>query len=216
MQTFNVQTPSGRLSVSVPADASVAALRQAVALAAGLAVESTKLVCGGCVLLDSDAGLGLAAGGRATLFALSAPPSSQADEALPAPTAAPAARLRRDRTRGEENAEDDEELPRAPLHPLLARLARRTGLPEPLVAFLFSRRMALFLIWCGCSKAAARHGGGEVFIMLSILALMALGLGKRKKGELSAYSLYNPGRRALPGAMSGEEAGRQISGVMYG
>lgn len=211
MQTFNVQTPSGRLSVSVPADASVAALRQAIASAAGLAVESTKIVCGGTVLNDSDAGLGLAAGGRATLFALSAPPSSQGVQDLP--TAAPAPRLRRVRARGEESAEDDE-LPHAPpLHPLLVRLARKTGVPEAVVGFVFSRRMALFLIWCGCSKAAARHGGGEIFVMLSILALMLSHLGKRKKGELSAYSLYNPGKRALPGAMSGEEAGRQM---LYG
>ena len=214
MQTFAVQTPSGRLSVTIPSNSSVAQLRQAVASAAGLAVDSTKLVCGGCVLNDSDAGLGLAAGGRATLFALAAPPG-QPEEATPAPPAA-AARLHSERGQGGARAAtDDDELPRAPLHPLLVALALRTGLPRWLVAFLFSRRWLLFLVWCGCSRAASRIDLGPPFVLLSLLTFMLVNLGsaKRGNGELSAYSLYNPGRRALPGAMSGEEAGRQM---LYG
>jgi len=55
MLDLTVQTVVGRLPLRIADDASVAQLRAAVAAAAGLAIDTTRLVSGGRVLADSDA-----------------------------------------------------------------------------------------------------------------------------------------------------------------
>ena len=100
--------------------------------------------------------------------------------------------------------------------PALLRLGRRlvaAGVPEPLVVLLLpSRRWLWVAAWCVCSKAASRCELGPPFVLLSMLAVMLANLGKRKSGELSAYSVFNPGQRALPGAM---DAAAIQQGIMH-
>ena len=44
---------------------------------------------------------------------------------------------------------------------------------------------------------------GPVFVICSgIFAIFAFGLGKRKPGEWSAYSIFNEGVRELPGTFN--------------
>jgi len=129
---------------------------------------------------------------------------------------------------------EDWTLARSSLPSPLLRLGQRlvaAGLPEPLLVVLLpSRRWALLAVWCICSRAAARAvsrcgiivGGfripglltlpallprpqelGPPFILVSMGAFIFANLGKRR-GALSAYSLFNPGQRALPGTMGAE------------
>lgn len=189
----------GRLSLEVAADVSVAALRSSVAAACGLAPERTKLSCGGRVLEDGDGAAGLNEG--AVVFALAAPLHALAQTS--------------------EDQDDDDaiaqlRLRNLKLHPRLHRSAARLvakGVPEPFLALLLSlrpRTLLLFGIWCAASRAAGALG--PLFVLFSVVALMLCSLGKRRDNELSAYSLFNPGVRAIPGGMDQEELDRALRG----
>ncbi len=201
----------GRLDLEVEADVSVAKLRAAAAAAGNLALERTKLVCAGRVLEDADGSARL--GDGATVFALAAPVAEQ-HRAPVQPSAAPVASSRADEH--EDDAAPELRLERLDLHPLARRCAQRLvtgGVPEALLAVLLSirlRALLLFLAWCIASRLAAAHELGPPFVLFSCLAAMFLNLGARKPGELSAYSLFNPGLRPLPGAMEPEELERQM------
>lgn len=44
------------------------------------------------------------------------------------------------------------------------------------------------------SKVAAGYEAGPPFIVISVIVVILLNLGTRKEGQLSAYSLFNPGK----------------------
>ena len=46
--------------------------------------------------------------------------------------------------------------------------------------------------------------------MTSIFALILLNLGKREAGQFSAYSIFNPGVRRLPGQITAEDLDQQL------
>ena len=51
---------------------------------------------------------------------------------------------------------------------------------------------------------------GSVFVMLSIVGLMFSQLGERKKGELSAYSVFNKNFENILGTLTAEEIDNHI------
>ena len=55
------------------------------------------------------------------------------------------------------------------------------------------------------ARLAADYELGPIYIISTIFALMLLNLGQRKEGDWSAYSLFNPGMRRLPGQMTAED-----------
>lgn len=134
---------------------------------------------------------------------------------------AAAAELQHASTSGEEEEDPIERLrlARLPLRPRTRRLAARavaTGwCNEHALALLLSvswRTLLLCAAWYAVSRVALRHGVGQPFILLSIVALVLANFGRRKPGEASAYSLFNANKRALPGAIPREELERQLRG----
>lgn len=51
---------------------------------------------------------------------------------------------------------------------------------------------------------------GTVYFIFSIFVLMFTNLGKRKKGEMSAYSVFNKNQKALPGSLQASQFEAEI------
>lgn len=54
-------------------------------------------------------------------------------------------------------------------------------------------------IWLLGGRVSVAFGLESLYLIGSVLALIFLNLGKRREGELSAYSVFNPGGERLPG-----------------
>lgn len=117
--------------------------------------------------------------------------------------------------------EEDEELFRLRLPANAPRWKRRVAdallhrarLPEFVVAALFAigwRFWAGLAAWAALSRVAAAYEVGPLFIISTIFLLIVLNLGTRKEGSLSAYSLFNPGQRRLPGQITAEALDGQL------
>ena len=62
------------------------------------------------------------------------------------------------------------------------------------------RSYGLFGAWIGCAYTSLRLGGtgfAQIYVIFSIFVVMLLNLGKREAGTLSAYSVFNEGRRLM-------------------
>ena len=62
------------------------------------------------------------------------------------------------------------------------------------------RSYGLLGVWIGCAYMSLRFGGAgfaQSYVIFSILVVMLLNLGKRETGTLSAYSVFNEGRRLM-------------------
>jgi len=81
----------------------------------------------------------------------------------------------------------------------------RTDFIGLLQRFLLSRFAAYMLIWFLILKVAYDNHFAHIYICVSLIALILLNLGKRKKGELSAYSVFNEGGKRLPGTMDSRQ-----------
>ncbi|KAL4424448.1 hypothetical protein ABPG77_006386 [Micractinium sp. CCAP 211/92] len=95
----------------------------------------------------------------------------------------------------------------------LAFARQRLRLPEGLLALAVHAGLRFWLgllAWMAGARAAAAWELGPVYIIASILAVMLLNLGTRREGEWSAYSLFNPGMRRLPGQMTAEQLDAQV------
>ena len=70
-------------------------------------------------------------------------------------------------------------------------------------AWMFNSILLLQLIgtalWFAGAPIAAHFSVGPLYVLGTMLALILTNLGTRKAGELSAYSIFNPGARQLPG-----------------
>lgn len=51
---------------------------------------------------------------------------------------------------------------------------------------------------------------GAVFFLFSCIFLMLSNLGKRKKGEMSAYSVFNPNCESIDGTLTAQQFEREI------
>ncbi|KAI6653863.1 hypothetical protein LOD99_3365 [Oopsacas minuta] len=67
------------------------------------------------------------------------------------------------------------------------------------------------LIWSLFWALFIHHEFGVVFFSLSLISFIFLSLGKKRfKKELSAYSVFNPDCRRLPGTLTGEHVDKGI------
>ncbi|GFR43021.1 hypothetical protein Agub_g4022 [Astrephomene gubernaculifera] len=78
------------------------------------------------------------------------------------------------------------------------------------VVLLRPRRFALlaaFLVGC---RLAWALGLGPVFVIACLIASIFGNLGRRRAGEVSAYSIFNRGVQRLPGQLDADEIDRQM------
>jgi hypothetical protein len=188
----------------------VASLRQRVANTAGYPASVTKLVSDGHVLTDGDEFITDGALVLALCMPAVTPP-------LAPTSSSPAAAAHSTTPGAEDDALENWRLDSMCLGPRSKRLATRVvalGVPEVVVVLLCSprawTRALLFAAWCLLSRALSRREMGPPFVLVSILTVMVMNLGTRGPGQLSAYSLFNPGVQALPGATSTDELDTQI------
>eukprot|EP01026_Neomeris_dumetosa_P056663 TRINITY_DN5189_c0_g1_i1.p2 TRINITY_DN5189_c0_g1~~TRINITY_DN5189_c0_g1_i1.p2 ORF type:complete len:217 (-),score=21.63 TRINITY_DN5189_c0_g1_i1:368-1018(-) len=57
---------------------------------------------------------------------------------------------------------------------------------------------------------AHKYDLGPIYVIAWILALIFMNLGKRKPGEMSAYSVFNEGFQELPGQFNAQQVDQQI------
>ena len=67
--------------------------------------------------------------------------------------------------------------------------------------FLNTKNIIIFIIWYSLYRLFLKYQFGAVYFMITIIALIFLNLGKRKPGELSAYSVFNPNNERILGSM---------------
>ncbi|XP_071833014.1 SAYSvFN domain-containing protein 1-like [Apostichopus japonicus] len=73
-------------------------------------------------------------------------------------------------------------------------------------------RLLKLLLWLCLLGAFVFLGLGGVFILVSIFVVIYLSMGskKREKGELSAYSVFNPNCERLQGQLTAEQFEREL------
>lgn len=59
-------------------------------------------------------------------------------------------------------------------------------------------------------RVAAGYDLGPVYLVGTIFLLIAMNLGTKAEGELSAYSIFNPGLQRLPGQITAEDLDGQL------
>jgi len=94
------------------------------------------------------------------------------------------------------------------------RQLRRAGCPDLALIWLMAPRWRGWLAlaaWGAGVPLAERGGVLNVYVMLSIVALMLYNLGTRQPGEASAYSVFN-NHEALAGQLTGEDFDRAYRG----
>jgi len=76
---------------------------------------------------------------------------------------------------------------------------------ELIKKFAFTRFAAYAVIWFMLLKVAYHHHFGHAYVCITGLVLILTNLGKRKKGELSAYSVFNEGGKKLLGTFNSNQ-----------
>ena len=67
------------------------------------------------------------------------------------------------------------------------------------------------IVWLLCWALFMQFEFGLVFFSISLIAFIFISLGKRRSNrELSAYSVFNPECRRLPGTLTGEHVDKGI------
>lgn len=96
---------------------------------------------------------------------------------------------------------------------LLAPPQDRANAPELLLVWLFqvgpARLLVLAAVLAG-AKVASWYDLGPVYILLAIIVTIFTHLGRKKEGEASAYSVFNPGVQRLPGQLDADVIDQQI------
>ncbi|KAF7810006.1 ubiquitin family protein [Senna tora] len=86
-------------------------------------------------------------------------------------------------------------------------------LPDILLMFIFSlsvKAWALTIIWFILAPIAHRWDLGPLYILGTGFCLILFNLGKRKAGDVSAYSIFNEDFRELPGTLNADRLDRDI------
>ena len=68
------------------------------------------------------------------------------------------------------------------------------------------------LVWLCLQVIFVKIEFGSVFLLCSAVFLLARGLGRRRAGEVSAYSVFNPGCEQITGTFTAEQFERQTLG----
>lgn len=69
---------------------------------------------------------------------------------------------------------------------------------------------ALIIAWVGVLQLFNYVGFGSLFVILSMFAAIFMNLAEKKKGEMSAYSVFNRGFKSLLGTTTGQDMDRQM------
>jgi len=200
--------------IDVPAKCTVGTLRRLAAKAADISPPANaKLVLRGAPLAD-DAEVASLKPGDTLLVAVAPPAPVRVDAERSSPAAIPAARRRPAPTRRDgDDSDDDDALPapvdastlRPAARALVAAL-RRARVPEPAISLAIAVPTRAWVgvgLWLAMCRLSHSADLGPVFVICSgIFAIFAFGLGKRKPGEWSAYSIFNEGVRELPGTFN--------------
>lgn len=107
--------------------------------------------------------------------------------------------------------EDDEDAELCePLSGARARVERalvaRLGLSRWIANLIARAPVFRVTLWLVGLRWARTHDVGPIYVLCTGFALIFTNLGgARRKGELSAYSVFNPGARALPGQLMAED-----------
>ena len=75
-----------------------------------------------------------------------------------------------------------------------------------------TKSIIIFILWFCLYRLFLRFNFGGIYFMLTIICLIFLNLGKRKPGELSAYSVFNPNHERILGTMTTDEFGIHQNG----
>ena len=78
------------------------------------------------------------------------------------------------------------------------------------IASLSRRTWILIILWLTAFAVMNYLEFGSLWILLSMFASIFLNLGKRKRGEMSAYSVFNDGFKQLLGTMNAEQLDNEI------
>ena len=114
-----------------------------------------------------------------------------------------------------ESDDDDDAMPLTGTRKRAETFMRtRLGLARE-VANVVARFPALRVAgWAACARAAAAIDAGPPFVLLTGFALVCGNLGRRRPGEASAYSIFNPGCARLPGQLTADDADDAARGVL--
>ncbi|KAK9716233.1 hypothetical protein RND81_06G219800 [Saponaria officinalis] len=129
----------------------------------------------------------------------------------------------------EEESEDDDlkfELPESASRwkrRLFYVLHDKLKFPDIVLMAIFSlsvKAWVFTIVWFMLAPVAHRWEFGRLFIIATGFALIFMNLGRRKQGELSAYSIFNKDFRELPGTFNADRIDRdiragQLSGTIY-
>ncbi|KAL9246919.1 hypothetical protein vseg_020397 [Gypsophila vaccaria] len=129
----------------------------------------------------------------------------------------------------EEEVEDDDlkfELPQSASRwkrKLYCILHDKLKFPDIVLMAIFSLSLKAWvctIVWFMLAPVAHRWELGRLYIIATGFALIFMNLGRRRAGELSAYSIFNKDFRELPGTFNADRIDRdirsgQLSGTMY-
>ncbi|XP_049850567.1 uncharacterized protein LOC126323097 [Schistocerca gregaria] len=73
-------------------------------------------------------------------------------------------------------------------------------------------RIIYILLWCTLYAVAVQMEFGVIYLIVSALCLIWLNtrVGPKKKGEISAYSVFNPNCESIDGTLKAEQFEREI------
>lgn len=89
----------------------------------------------------------------------------------------------------------------------------KLNVPEGMLVLALSvtwRAWASAALWFYLFRASARHEHAQLFLLVSVLLLLSAGFSRKRKGDVSAYSLFNTAQKALPGAASAAALDAQL------
>ncbi|KAF3330344.1 hypothetical protein FCM35_KLT03698 [Carex littledalei] len=92
-------------------------------------------------------------------------------------------------------------------------LSHKLRIPDIVLMVMFSmglKAWAFIILWFLLAPIAQKLDLGPIYIIGTGFLLILLNLGRRQRGELSAYSIFNEDFRELPGTLNAERLDRDI------
>jgi len=83
--------------------------------------------------------------------------------------------------------------------------SKEIDIVELIKKFAFTRFFAYAVVWFMILKVAYNYNLGHAYVCITGLVLILTNLGQRKKGELSAYSVFNEGGKKLLGTFNSNQ-----------
>ncbi|KAJ8774455.1 hypothetical protein K2173_016901 [Erythroxylum novogranatense] len=201
--TLKAIGPSPPSRLLVPCNIKVRDLRKLVAESTHLPIDNLRLIWHGNVLRDSrdddDVHLQLSAGDSLMVAVKPKPPAKHLRDGF--------------------DFDDDDLKFRLPettsrwKRRLYIFLHDKLKLPDIFLMALFSlslKMWAVIILWFILAPFASRWDLGPLYIIGTGFCIIFLNLGRRRAGELSAYSIFNEDFRELPGTLNADRLDRDI------